>query len=322
MNILYTTDQKYIMPLTVSLTSLFENNKEEKIDVYIFHSILLEKQIKILSELAESYRQSVHMTLIDEHYFDNAPTYNKWSKEAYYLLLVNEYLPKGINKILYLDCDTVVNKNLDSLYKTDLGDKPIGVYAWKGEFARRTALGLNKDGLNFNSGVILFNLEKSREFLTYDKAISIIKNRDQSFPTVDEGVLNIMFDGNIKQIERKYNNFFVTNFYLNKLNRLFNKQNKRAIDETYIFHFVVKPWNNLYEGSCEEIWNKYLRISPYKDLFNKYNKLRYKILRTGPAKAILNEYLIFSPIINKIGMKILPKEIHLKLRNFYMKNIK
>ena len=325
MNILLATDTNFVMPLTVCLTSLFENNKHRKIDVYILHSPLLEDQKNKMLGLAKSYGQTIQLKLVNEHYFNDVPVFFKWSKEAYYRLLINEYLPKELDRILYLDCDTIVNKPIDDLYYMDLGDRYLAMNEDTNieKYDYRSALGLNSNGSYFNSGVILFDLTKCRDLMNYKKICGVIEEIRDGLKFVDQDVINVIFDEKVTPLDLRYNNYYVTMFKNHRLDRLFNNEDKEMMEETYIFHFTEKPWSNLYDGSCEDVWYKYLKISPFKDLyFNKFNRIKYKILRTGVMKSLINEYLRISPLINKTATKLLSKNMNKKLKDFYKKNIR
>ena len=325
MNILFSCDTNYAMPLTVSITSIFENNKNNNVHIFVLYSSLTEKQKEILNNLAKSYNQNISLIHAEEHYFSTAPVL-RWSKEAYYRLLINELLPKDIEKLLYLDCDIIVNKSLNDLYNQDLGEDYISALHITNintkEF--RVRLGLNPDGNYFQTGVILFNIKKCTEILNYEKTTKIINELGNKIITVDQDVINVIFDGKIKPLNPKFNNCDITNFQNNNINRLLNRVDKKLIDETIILHYATgKPWNNLFSGSCEQIWYKYLLLSPYRDFYyKKYNKLKYKILRIGFVKTLFYQYINITPHINNLARTILSHNIYNRFKGFYRKNIK
>lgn len=329
MNILFSCDENYVMPMTVCLTSVFENNTKcfggedyNNIDVYILHSPLLEKQKEDLQNLAKQYAQNLFLIEVDDKYFNNVPTFS-WTKETYYSLLINEYLPKELDKILYLDCDTIVNKPLNTLYETDLGENYLGAVEQKDQPKLKAPLGFSLEDQYFNTGVVLFDLIKCREIIDHEKVTTVIKDLGKNFFKADEGVINVMFKGKIKALDFKYNNYLVTNFNSKSLSRLFNTEDHKTIEETYIFHYFAKPWYNLYPASCENIWYKYLRLSPYKYLYtNKYSKFKYKILKLGVVKSILFICLTSLFFIEQALIKILPKRIYWGLKKFYVAYIK
>ncbi len=188
----------------------------------------------------------------------------------------------------------------------------------------REKIGLSKDGKYFQAGVLLFDVSKYKTKLDYKKSIEIIEKLGSNMIAVDQDVVNIAFDGDILSIDEKYNNCKITNFYGNNLYRLFNYISKDKINNTAIFHYASsKPWNNLFSGACEQIWNKYLAISPYQYLYHlKYNKLKYKILRSGIVKYLLYLYIHITPLIEKTAKKIFPQSLYKKLKKFYREKIK
>lgn len=316
--ILFSCDTNYVMPLTVCITSILENNKENKIDIYILFSALTDNQKNILNNLAKKYGQIINLLQVNEKYFDTAPTL-RWSKETYYRLLVNEFLPKDIGKIIYLDCDTIVNKSLDDLYEINMNEKYLAAREEVSNDDIKKRLGLGSTTAYFQAGVILFNLNKCRELLNYEMVEKKIKELGEKITTADQDVINVIFEGKILPIDKKFNNSEITSFQgLNICNR------DEMTKDTCIFHYAnSKPWNNLYSGSCEDIWYKYLQLSPYKDLYNKkYNSLKYKILRSRIVKKVFYSYIKITPHINNLAKKFFPAKLYSKLKRYYRKNIK
>jgi lipopolysaccharide biosynthesis glycosyltransferase len=321
MNVVFACDSGYVIPLAVCLTSLFENNKE-KVDVYILYNKLSIEEIKTLSDLTSKYKQKINFIKVAEAYFSNVPIL-RWTKETYYRLLVCDLLPATIERLLYLDCDIIISKNIDILYEMDLEGKCLAMLEEKNQLPR-VRLGLSPDRGYFQGGVILFDLKKSREILSYEKANKIINELGERVMAADQDIINVMFDGKIKNLDKKFNNYLITNFNGSNLNRLFNQTGKKEIAETYIFHYVTsKPWNNFYSGSCEKIWYKYLSLSPFGDVYvKKYDKLAYKILRTGIMKIIFYKYIALTPYIDNLTKRILSENSYENLRKFYRKNVK
>ena len=120
-NFLFSCNAEYLMPLNVSIVSIFENHKDNYINIYILHSNLSDKQKENLISLSHEYKQHIHMIEVEEKYYSKAPSL-RWSKETYYRLLINELLPKNIDRIIYLDCDIVINNSVEELYSIELVD--------------------------------------------------------------------------------------------------------------------------------------------------------------------------------------------------------
>ena len=321
LNILFSCNSGYAIPLTVSITSIFENHKEYPVAVYVLYSILTEEQKDILNNLAKSYRQTIHLIPVADHYFDTAPTL-RWTKETYYRLLIQELLPKTLGRILYLDCDIIVHKSLNDLFKINLDNYSLAALPEIKSFRER--LGLSKKGQYFQAGVIVFDTHKTKGILTYENSIAVLKSIGGRLIAVDQDVINVMFDGKIKAIDEKFNNCNVTNFYHNNIYRILNSIPKEKLDDTVIFHYSAgKPWNNMFSGSAEQIWYTYLKLSPYKYLYyEKYSRLKYKILRSGICKIIFYTYTQITPTIDSFMKTFFSKDAYIKIKNYYRTHIK
>ena len=121
MNILVTLDENYVPYLNVMLSSLKESNKGEFFQIYLLHTNMNESALdKTRRILGDGGR--INMIRADEKMLDSAPTTSRYPKEIYYRIFAAKYLPKGLDRVLYLDPDIIVNGSLKKLYSLDMGD--------------------------------------------------------------------------------------------------------------------------------------------------------------------------------------------------------
>ena len=107
-------------------------------------------------------------------------------------LFVEKFLPKTLDKVLYLDADIVVLGSLAELWETDLDDNFVAAALDpKMRLSHRRAIGLPDDYGYFSSGIMLINLKKWREDSVLEKLLDIcLEIKDQiGFP--DQDVLNV-----------------------------------------------------------------------------------------------------------------------------------
>ena len=73
-----------------------------------------------------------------------------------------------MHKIIYLDCDLIVEQQLSKLFNYDIGRYPIAAVEdmWSGKDDNYERLGYDRKYGYFNSGVLLINLDMWRESLT------------------------------------------------------------------------------------------------------------------------------------------------------------
>lgn len=309
-NLLFTMNRDYVMPCIVALTSIFENDKDGKFNVFMLHSGIGDIERQRIKELEDKYKQNITEIEVDHNYFQGI-NYGRWSKELWYRLLVEEYIPQDLDRIFNLDCDIIVTGDLKKFYNTDFEDKyliaPYFDDAISVENNRR--LGFSRDYIYFPSAFLVYNLDKMRSELNYP---NLIKNIDKykeilKFPEMD--LLNLMFHDRVKIVSKDL-------YYIGD-DRPFRKGETPSI-----IHFSAsKPWHNLIRGKYEDIWLKYLRLSPYSYLYDeKYNNLKTKLLRSIPGKFIIRTF--FGTNVFTILDRVLPKKIHNHLRKSYRKYFK
>ena len=155
MNILCSTDDAYVTFCGIMLTSLFENNKDSGISVYVLTEEISSSNEEKLCRLASKYGQRLIILRVTRNKFDKCPIRpgDHISLATYFRLAVTELLPKVVNKVIYLDCDIIVDGSLRELWETDINEYPIGACVdeayW--DFEKYQRLELSMDTPYFNA---------------------------------------------------------------------------------------------------------------------------------------------------------------------------
>ena len=120
MNVMYASDNNYAWLMGISMISLFENNKEsKKIDVYVFGDNLSEKNQKTMTEIAKKYGRNCHHVDVAKINISQILMSERYPKSTFSRLFAYDLLPKEVEKLIYLDCDTIINKNLSEFYNIE-----------------------------------------------------------------------------------------------------------------------------------------------------------------------------------------------------------
>ena len=165
MNILVTLDANYIRPLSVMLHSLVRADDCPKFDLYIAHSSLTDENIDSIFRGIDRSRFNVHSICLSHELNADAPTEDRITKETYYRLTAHEFLPAELDRILYIDPDTLILNSISDLYNMDLdcfcfagASHTFGVV----EDINHIRLGMPEGSRYINAGVLMMNLDELR----------------------------------------------------------------------------------------------------------------------------------------------------------------
>ena len=160
-------DDNYAIPLAVTGRSIARTLATERdLVIYVLdNAISPDKRAKIVNTFEPRadvvWLENVGDTLA------NMPTYGFFTPAAYSRLLIPELLPPDIDRVIYLDTDTMIRHNVAPLFDSSLGDQaalavpdmgaafvssPWGLALWYSN-------GRSAGEFNFNSGVMLINLD-------------------------------------------------------------------------------------------------------------------------------------------------------------------
>lgn len=248
--IILSADHKYLMPLGVTIKSIIDNkDKETKLKIIILDGGLEDEDKKIISSLAKE-NAKIEYQVINKNNFSDFPEKRYFSLAAIYRLIAPEIF--DYKKILYLDCDTIVLKDLSSLYKTDISNYILAAIREKSEAYVKKYF-FREISRYFNSGVLLINTEKWRQEKIWQKSINFIKENKNIVKYPDQDTLNHLLENNWLELNK------VFNFQLDKHEPLHKEL------DINILHFVGarKPWHYLYKNPYKKYFLKYLNSSPW-----------------------------------------------------------
>lgn len=285
------------------LTSLFENNKDKTFNVYIQCCSINDSNRFILKKMERKYGNKIIIIEIEEKDFADCPIRegDHVSIAAYYRLLATNILPKDIDKILYFDCDIIVNDNIENLYAQNIDNYAYGAVIDEDNEnpEKHLRLGYSIEIPYINSGVLLMNLKYWREKNITERCFKYIAENPERVILHDQDTLNAVLNKEVLLLPVKFN--LQTAMLYRKT--VLNTKTRNEVDATKlcptIIHYtgICKPW---YTGSQH----------PYTKRFLHYKKLSFwKEHPLLKSKRTFYETLLYfrNSIIWAIGLKKRPQ---------------
>ncbi|MDR2426241.1 MAG: glycosyltransferase family 8 protein [Endomicrobium sp.] len=263
-NIAFGLDDNFAPHCGAAVVSILSNHKllsdEDKIHFFFFGNLSNENKEK-LSSLKEIQDFRETFIEVDNSEFDKLPLRNGQRIAIYNVLMIPDLIPSEIKKVIFLDCDIIVNKDISELWNIDIKDHLVA--AVKDNY-------MGKQNY-FNSGVMVFNLPKLREFCFYDKWKEYIKYNVYKMTLHDQDILNPVLMSNTFYLPVNWNVHH--GIYLT----LYKQYDKKDIDSFLSFcnivHYStkVKPWHSLSVHPLKYLYFKYAEITPWKNQIKKYS---------------------------------------------------
>lgn len=282
-NIVYASDDKFAEILAVSLVSLYDNNKNiSNINVFVFDSNISDENKVKLETISKSYGRTNIIWLkainISEKLNINV-SLDRGSLSQYARLFVDSVLPQNIQRVLYLDCDIIINKSIIELWNLNLHGKTIA--ALNDAFSKwyRRNINLDVNDVMFNSGVMLIDMDRWRTQKIEERLLSFISKKKGYIQQGDQGALNNVLSKDVYCFEPKFNS--VTIFYDFSYKELLSYRKPagnyyteedlcNAVNDAVIIHyttsmFSLRPWFAGCKHQYAYKWDEYKSISPYND---------------------------------------------------------
>lgn len=274
-DVAFCINNAYIDKVAVVMVSLLENHPDNFFHFYIFSSDIKSDDLKYFNKLYAKY-QNFEVSKIEvlvDLFKSLKLNIEHISIETYYRYAIAELLP-DLDKILYLDADIAVNKNISELYDTDISEYYLaGVEDLFLKLENyKTKIGFSADDLYVNAGILLLNLQKLRQDGMCQKFIKATEDLWGRIEYQDQDVINILCKGKVKQVSNIYN-----------YARINVDVEPSKMRRACIFHYTGrnKPWKprKVKRGHFIKFW-RWKKYFGFDAIWKKYAKLTNEILQS------------------------------------------
>ena len=261
MNLLFCVNRKFLTLLLSCLRSIVRSGGYEHYDAYVLHSDFEQPEI---DALGRDFAAAVtfHFIFVPDETFDGFPESDRYPKQIYYRLAAPLLLPQDLDRILYLDVDTVVINSLKALYETDFeGNFYVGCTHTR-EFLTKinqARLKSEKAVSYVNTGVLLFNLPVLRENLSLAEIRDYTNERKRAFILPDQDILTALYGDRVKLADTMRYNLSDRILGFHNADRSQEKVDLNWIREnSVIIHYCGKnkPWHDDYTGTLGVFYNE------------------------------------------------------------------
>lgn len=270
--------------MQVAIKSLFLNNTGEEIDLHIVTDGFPPKIHKQINALADHFGRKIEIHTVDASRFSSLPEITESASpipRGTYLRLLLPELLSGINKILYLDTDIIVDRPIRELWDTPLdGNYYAASTGALPEHKKR--LGFSNDEPYINAGVMLMNLPAFRRDEICSKCIRWIQDNPDKASLIDQDALNAVCRGKFIETGPEFN-------VHRRLRGDYSHAEENAVKHPVIYHFTAfKPWfkhtPDPIPAEFRELWEHYRDEAPKTAVRVRRHRKRAlkRFLKQGP----------------------------------------
>jgi lipopolysaccharide biosynthesis glycosyltransferase len=300
--VIFVADDHYAMPVAAAVTSVAANlDRERKAQVFIVDGgISLTNKSKVMrSENRERVRiQWLQPSESQSDLLKSLPC-GYVGRTAYLKMLVPELLGPEYPRIIYLDCDVIVETDINALWEADLGENyvlavqdlinpfvssPFGLRNWR-------ELGRKADDELFNTGVLVLNAAKWRKENVTLNLVQYLKDHYQYVQLCDQDAMNAVFRGGWGRLDSRWNVLPYMNI-ARSYSLLSKKSHEQLLKRAYLLHFCGpdKPWSARCRHPQRDRFFRYLDMTAWsgwrpkwwavdRDLFVYYMRRVLSMLR-------------------------------------------
>lgn len=272
-------DRNYAVPLQIALASVRANLPYRRsLDVTVLSADLTASDIRwrnkgrhdVLTVTPPSCPKQVQM-----------PVSGHISQAAYFRLCLEESLAPAVTRVIYLDCDLVVNQDIAELWDLDLQGKIIGAVAdyslgrWDHPSQQNLLASLNQPPTlpYFNSGVLVIDVARWRSCEVMRRAFAFINANPAAVPFWDQDALNAVLCDNWHPLDPRWNRPSNYRRLLDQGKLPFSEDQARSLSTPYVLHFVSgsKPWID-YQHPDKAVFDRYAWIAGHPDFRVTFSK--------------------------------------------------
>ena len=283
MNIMYAYDENYIEIAAVSILSCIQNNSDVPLHFYLVQDKVTQNSTAKMEAMI--HKNNAEVTFIEKpdiRKLSGAELKTlRWSDSAFSRLFLKELFGNEISldRLLYIDCDTLIVGSLQELWETDIAD-------WLGAAClecmsnwHKRIIGAKPMDNYINTGMLLLNVRRWIDEDIQSLAANYIREHKGKIEYVDQGVINGTISNRFKLVSPKYNLTSLAYDFTYEEMQIYRKPQfgyskeewEAAIKDPRVVHFTtsflsIRPWFEGSEHPYARKWKEMHGHTPWRDI--------------------------------------------------------
>jgi lipopolysaccharide biosynthesis glycosyltransferase len=312
LNVLTQSDENYVLPGGVMVTSLCENNQHlDEINVYYLSLGISTKSTEKLQSLTKKYK-NLRLSIIDSKKYQRTAEdlrLSKWNGKqiTWFKLLALSELKIDSDRILFLNPHSLIVGSLDYLIDLEFSHNMMyNIYDYSENFPGFVGIKKASDNTEpyYNCGLMLIN---HKAWLAENMGEKVKRSLEQKsdYKIADQDFCNVFFKQRIGTLPFEYYAWETVLYYYNKkaslkLNRLYNAPNYYTYEDVlcgtltpriiYLTSISTgRAWQKDNRAPSKFLFKRYMDLSPFKEMPMPEitNKLPYYISSYAPRRIVM-----------------------------------
>lgn len=185
-------NDNYVPYACVTIKSIIDHmKKDDDINIHVLSDYLSLGSRNTLDKLCKSSNCSINVYMVEDTTMF-AGLDMSWSIYTWFRLLLPDYLDESVKKVLYIDCDIIVNDTLDELFEMDMKSYAIAGCLDIESYNPRTFSRLQYESkLGYIcAGCLLMNLDVWRKGLLASEMIKFASEHPERIAFPDQCAIN------------------------------------------------------------------------------------------------------------------------------------
>ncbi|QDT05701.1 General stress protein A [Rubripirellula lacrimiformis] len=263
-------DENYSIGLVVTIQSMLMHlGPGRRVVLHVFDGGISPESKKRILDSWTDQRLTTHWHQVDMKDFAHLTTAGHLNHTTYLRLLIPDLLGSEVGKVIYLDSDLLIRRDLGLLWDEDV--EPYSVLAGQevsspyvdseivfaespekysklgttAPIANYREIGISPDAKVFNAGVLLINVARWRSERVPEQAYECLQRYREHVLFCDQYALNVVLRDSWKEIDSRWNQnshfYAYTDCHDSPLDEVTFRD---LTDDPWICHFtwIYKPW--------------------------------------------------------------------------------
>lgn len=259
--VVFSVNDGYVPYLGVTIQSLIKYTSANHLYLLNVLSCGISKHHETRLKSLETENVKIQLINVEERMKGRKiPTVRHLTPETTFRLLIDDIFPE-YEKIIYLDCDLIVNQDIALLYEEEIENCVLGV-------SRARLVGplvkFINDNLKlpiedyFNAGVLLINIPLFRKYQIGKECLDLLEDETKRYDCMDQDVLNLTCHGKVKYIDGRWNVEWahLAGGGQEVVIDASREGTLEYVNNPYILHFTseIKPWSHPENVLSEYFW--------------------------------------------------------------------